>query len=88
MATQKVTITLEATELARIRKLIADGKARSVSGFVQHAVAVSLADISGWGTMLGLALSQTGGPLTAKERKWADSVLGVRSTRKRKRKAA
>jgi hypothetical protein len=68
MATKKVTVTLQAEQLAAIRKLVGDGTAESVSGFVQHAVSVSLADVSGWGTMLGLALSQSGGPLTAKER--------------------
>jgi Arc/MetJ-type ribon-helix-helix transcriptional regulator len=88
MATKKVTVTLEAEQLAAIRALVASGKAPSVSGFVQHAIAVSLADVAGWGAMLGIALEETGGPLSAKERAWADSVLGVRSRKKRGRKAA
>jgi hypothetical protein len=46
-----------------------------VSGFLKHAVSVSLADVAGWGAMLGAALEQTGGALTAKERAWADSIL-------------
>ncbi len=88
MATTKVTITLTNEQLAAVRRLVADGKASNVSSFVQHAVAVSLADVSGWGAMLGLALQRTGGPLTAKERAWADSVLGVSAPPKKKRKAA
>ena len=88
MATTKVTITLEDEQLAAIRDLVASGKAESVSGFVKHAVNVSLADVAGWGAMLGLALEQTGGPLSAKERAWADSVLRARPRQKRKRKAA
>lgn len=88
MATRKVTITLEADQLASIRKLVAQGKADSVSAFVKHAVTVSLADVAGWGAMLGLALSRTGGPLTRKERTWADSVLRASSNRKRKGQAA
>lgn len=88
MATAKVTITLEEEQLAAIRELVASGKAESVSGFVKHAVSVSLADVAGWGAMLGLALAQTGGPVTAKEAAWADSVLKVPAKTKRKRRAA
>jgi Arc/MetJ-type ribon-helix-helix transcriptional regulator len=87
MATSKVTITLEKEQLAAIRELVASGRAESVSGFVKHAVTVSLADVAGWGAMLGLALEQTGGPLTAQERAWADSVLKTPKP-KRKRRAA
>ena len=88
MATTKVTITLEDEQLAAIREFVASGKTESVSGFVKHAVTVSLADVAGWGAMLGLALERTGGPLSAKERAWADSVLRRRPRQRRKRKAA
>jgi Arc/MetJ-type ribon-helix-helix transcriptional regulator len=86
MATTKVTVTLEDDQVAAIRSLVASGKAENVSQFVKHAVNVSLADVSGWGAMLSAALEQTGGPLTQKERVWADSIL--RSKQKRDRKAA
>jgi len=88
MATTKVTITLDDEQLASVKKLVASGKAASVSGFVKHAVGVSLADIAGWGAMLGLALEQTGGPLTARERAWADTVLRAGPKAKRRRRAA
>ncbi len=88
MATTKVTITLEKQQLASIRQLVSSGKARNVSSFVKHAVAVSLADVAGWGAMLGDALDRTGGPLTAKERAWADSVLGASPGRRRRRNSA
>jgi len=88
MATTKVTITLDDEQLAAVRKLVATGKARNVSSFVKHAVSVSLADVAGWGAMLGMALEQTGGPLTRKERQWADSVLKASTGSGRKRKAA
>src|SRR5262245_23919599 len=77
MATSKVTITLDDEQLEAIRRPVATGKAENVSQFVRHAVDVSLADVAGWGSMLKLALEQTGGPLTKKERAWADSVLRV-----------
>ena len=88
MASTKVTVTLEDEQLEAVRKLVASGAARSVSGFLQHAVAVALSDVAGWGAMLGQALEQTGGPLTRKERAWADGVLRPRSAPRRRRRAA
>ncbi len=88
MATRKVTVTLEEARLDTIRKLVRDGGARSVSGFVQHAIEVVVDDVAGWGAMLSRALEQTGGPLTRKERAWADSILESRGTPRRRRKAA
>jgi Arc/MetJ-type ribon-helix-helix transcriptional regulator len=77
MATRKVTITLDELQLARIQSLVAAGTAASVSGFVQHAVAVALDDVAGWGAILAEALRESGGPLTEDERAWADSILGA-----------
>ena len=83
MATKKITITLDEDQLARIRSLVESGTAQSVSGFVQHAVSVSLDDVAGWGAMLADALAQTGGDLTADERAWADQILGTGKSGKR-----
>jgi Arc/MetJ-type ribon-helix-helix transcriptional regulator len=78
MATmQKVTVTLPRDAVETIRSIVESGKADSVSGFVQHAVQVSLDDISGWGAMLAQALDETGGDLTSEERAWASDVLGL-----------
>lgn len=85
MATRKVTVTLEEAQVDQIRKLVEAGSASSVSGFVQHAVAVAIDDIAGWGAMLADALRDTGGPLTDEERRWADELLG---TRRRQRGSA
>ncbi|MBI2390886.1 MAG: ribbon-helix-helix protein, CopG family [Deltaproteobacteria bacterium] len=78
MATKKVTVTLEAEQLDAIRALVEARGAKSVSAFVQHAVAVSLDDVAGWGALLARALEATGGPMTKAERKWADGVLARR----------
>lgn len=75
MATTKLTITLEDDQLDAVRRLVAAGQASSVSGFVKHAVAVALHDVAGWQEMLEGSLQQTGGPLTKKERAWADALL-------------
>lgn len=88
MATTKITITLDDEQVAAIRALVESGKADSVSAFVKHAVSVSLADVAGWGAMLARALKETGGPLTAKERAWADSILQSGTRSKGKRRAA
>ena len=74
MATRKVTITLDVEQVEQIRGLVDSGKAPSVSGFVQHAVGVALDDVAGWGAMLAQALGETGGPLSADERAWADDL--------------
>ena len=73
--TRKVTITLPIDQVQAITELVSDRRASSVSGFVQHAVATALDDVSGWGAMLADALRDTGGELTAAERRWADEIL-------------
>ena len=83
MATKKVTITLEDVQVEQIRALVAANQAASVSGFVQHAVGVALDDVAGWGSMLADALTETGGPISADERAWADAALGVPKRRRR-----
>lgn len=80
MATKKVTITLDQEQIDRVRALVSTGAAPSVSGFIQHAVAVALDDVAGWGAMLAEALQETGGALSGEERTWADEVLGVTKT--------
>jgi Arc/MetJ-type ribon-helix-helix transcriptional regulator len=75
MATTKITITLPDEQVEEIRALVGKGGASSVSAFVKHAVGVALHDAAGWDQMLKDALRQTGGPLTRKERAWADAQL-------------
>ncbi len=90
MATTKITITLPDDQVEQIRALAAAGQASSVSAFLKHAVGVALFDVAGWREMLKDALQQTGGPLTKKERAWADKVLSPEGPKRhsRKRKAA
>lgn len=83
MATRKITITLRDDQIREIRALVAAGQTASVSAFVQHSVGVGLSDAAGWQEMLEDALQQTGGPLTAKERAWADAVLSPHRQKRR-----
>jgi len=85
MATKKITITVDDEQLREIRSLVASGQAGSVSAFVKHAVTVALYDVAGWQMMLGEALQQTGGPLTKKERAWADAILSPGDKKKHSR---
>jgi Arc/MetJ-type ribon-helix-helix transcriptional regulator len=82
MGTTRITITLPDEQLEGIRALVAVGAAASASGFVKHAAGVALLDAAGWKEMLGEALRRTGGPLTKKERAWADGILAGRTNRK------
>jgi Arc/MetJ-type ribon-helix-helix transcriptional regulator len=89
MATVKVTVTLQQDQFEEIRAMVAAGEAANVSGFVQHAVSSALHDATGWRELLEDALEQTGGPLTKKERSWADALLtGQEQKKGRKKKAA
>ena len=89
MATSKITVTLPDDQIEGIREFVAAGQAASVSGFVKHAVGVALFDAAGWREMLQDGLRQTGGPLTKKERAWADAVLSAGHKKgSKKRKAA
>ncbi len=83
MATKKLTITLDEEQFQQIRNLVNAQRSPSVSGFVQHAVSVALDDIAGWGAMLAQALEESGGPMSAEEKVWADAALGVPKTRRR-----
>jgi len=78
MAARKLTITLPEEQLERVRTLVAERTARSVSGFVQHAVGVALDDVAGWDAILAVALAETVGELSRQERRWADDVLGTK----------
>jgi Arc/MetJ-type ribon-helix-helix transcriptional regulator len=86
--TTKLTITLDDAQFTELKKLVAAGQADSVSGFVRQAVEVALNDAAGWSEMLSRALEQSGGPLTAAERAWADEILGhKRQTPKKRRRS-
>lgn len=82
MATTKITVTLRTEQVKEIRALVAAGEAANVSAFVQHAVGVALYDAAGWRELLDEAMEQTGGPLTKKERVWADALLGRQKGKK------
>ena len=86
MATTKLTITLDDDQFEELKRLVAAGRATSVSGFVRKAVEVALDDAAGWSRMLDEALEASGGPLTDDERAWADRILGHERPKVKKRR--
>ena len=82
MATSKITVTLHNDQLDEIRALMNAGQTPNISAFIQHAVRIALHDAEGWEELLQGALEQTGGPITPKERKWADAILGYQPLKK------
>lgn len=88
MATTKITITLPDRQLEEIRKRVAAQQSASVSGFIQQAVQKSIENAAEFRAMVDQALSETGGPLTPKERAWAKRMLSPRKRGPRKPEAA
>jgi len=88
MVMKKITVTVDEDQLARVRALVAGGRAPNVSAFVQHSIDLALDDVAGWGGALADALSSTGGPITDEERAWADQMLSGPGPKKRKPSAA
>ena len=85
MTTSKIAVSLPGALVARARRAVAQGRAESVSAYVAAALAEK-AKLDDLGELLNEMLAETGGPLTAAERRRADEDLGA--TRKRKRRAA
>jgi hypothetical protein len=85
MTTTKIAVSLPAPLVARARSAVAGGSADSVSAYVASALEekVKLDDLA---ELLQQMLSETGGPLTAAEKRAADSMLGGRGA-KRDRKS-
>jgi antitoxin ParD1/3/4 len=75
MTTAKVAVSLPEELLAQAQRAVAEGRARSVSAYVAAAMAEK-AKLDDLGSLLDEMLAETGGPLTARERKAADRVLG------------
>ena len=85
MTASKLAISLPAALVARARRAVDKGRAASVSAYIAAALEEKTKhdDLA---ELLQEMLAQTGGPLTAAERRSADKALGA--TRPRKRRAA
>ena len=77
---EKIAISLPRHTAESARRAVARGHAASISAFVAAAIEekAKLGDLA---TLLDEMLAESGGPLTAAERRAADRALGI-STRK------
>lgn len=75
-ASEKIAVSLPRRLAERARRAVRQGRAPSVSAYVASALEerVKLDELS---TLLDEMLAESGGPLTAAERREADRTLGV-----------
>ena len=72
---EKIAVSLPGHLVDAAKQAVRDGRAPNVSSYVAEALAskAMLDDLSG---LLDEMLAETGGPLTAAERRAADKILG------------
>ena len=83
MTTAKIAVSLPERLVHEARRAVRRGRASSVSAFVAQALEerVKLEELA---LMLDEMLAETGGPLTAAEKRSAEAALGVRPRRRRR----
>jgi len=75
MTTAKIAVSLPAELVEQAHQAVASGRARSVSAYVAAALEEK-AKLDDLASLLDEMLAETGGPLTARERRAADRALG------------
>jgi Arc/MetJ-type ribon-helix-helix transcriptional regulator len=76
MNSQKIAVSLPGELVARARKAVRKGRARSVSAYVAAALEEK-SKLDELDELLEEMLAQTGGPLSAREQAAADAALGL-----------
>jgi hypothetical protein len=82
-ATAKLAISLPAPLAERARRAVRRGEAASLSAYVAKALEQKVRN-DDLAAMLDEMLAETGGPMTAAERQWADRELGLTKSRRKK----
>ena len=86
MTFEKIAISLPKPVAQRARRAVREGRAKSVSAYISAAIEEK-AKLDELSALLDEMLTESGGPLTATERRTADRALGLGDgTRKRARK--
>ena len=83
MTASKIAVSLPKALVAQARRAVKRGRAESVSAYVASAL-VERAKLDDLAELLDEMLAESGGPLSAVERRSADEVLGVGRSRKRR----
>ena len=88
MTMSKIAISLPRPLVVSVQRAVREGRANNVSAYIASAIEEK-AKLDDLAQLLDEMLAETGGPLTAAERRRADAALGVskpRRTAKPKRK--
>ena len=85
MTAVKIAVSLPEPLVRRARAAVRSGGAASVSAYVAAALEEK-AKLDDLAAMLEEMLADTGGPLTAPERRAADRALGIAAPRRRRRR--
>ncbi|MCL4414942.1 MAG: toxin-antitoxin system antitoxin subunit [Acidimicrobiales bacterium] len=75
MTTTKIAVSLPGELVAQARRAVSEGRASSVSAYVARAIEEQ-AKLDDLASLLEEMLAETGGPLSAAERRAADRALG------------
>jgi Arc/MetJ-type ribon-helix-helix transcriptional regulator len=75
MTTAKIAVSLPQELVAQARRAVVERRASSVSAYVAAALEEK-AKLDDLASLLDEMLAETGGPLTARERRAADRALG------------
>ncbi|MEI8405643.1 MAG: toxin-antitoxin system antitoxin subunit [Actinomycetes bacterium] len=75
MTSTKIAVSLPSELVAQAKRAVADGRSPSVSAYVARALEEQ-AKLDDLALLLEEMLAESGGPLTAAERKAADLALG------------
>jgi hypothetical protein len=86
MTAVKIAISLPEHLVAKAKRGIRAGQAKTMSGYVASAIEQK-ADPDDLRRMLDEMLAETGGPLTAAEKRRVDRELGLVGRRPRRKKA-
>lgn len=76
MTVSKIAVSMPPELVVRVRAEVDAGRSDSVSSYVAEALAARL-DQQDLSALLDDMLDDTGGAVTAAERKWADQILGI-----------
>ncbi len=83
-ATEKIAVSLPKGIADRARRAVRQGRASSVSAYVASALEEK-AKLDELSSLLDEMLGESGGPLSAGERRAADRALGLSANTRRKR---
>jgi hypothetical protein len=71
----KLAVSMSPALLSKVKALVSRKRAKSVSAYVEHAVAAQLAAEADFDLMIAKRLAETGGPATPREREKARRLL-------------